>query len=253
MSALYTRDYDFNNIHGELSSQLATTSIRSIVNDQNSLDNIFFNEVTTLSLEAAKMLSELKLDTHLELRSLQSIEDDALNALVKFPGSLVIGLITLTSKQSSILSKQSGALELPGLFTLGIQQASFLSKYKGNVLELGVLSNFTDEIALALSNYDGEYLSLGIKCIDLPIAKALSSYRGNLFLDEIDHLEHDQAICLSTFTEGYLSLGALHNLPDELAEIFFKRRKKIRISSKIHISAIARERIKNLVFYFDKK
>jgi ABC-type thiamin/hydroxymethylpyrimidine transport system permease subunit len=188
MSALYTRDYDFNNITGELTLGILKNSIKSIVRDEHSLDNIYFNSISKLDHSAATLLSILKLNTHLEFRSVSYLEDNTLNALVQFRGSLVIGLSTLSIKQCETIIKHNGALELPSLENINVEEISILTQYKGNVLELGYLNEFNEEMANALSNYKGEYLSLRVKNMNNSIASALSKYKGNLFLDEIKDL-----------------------------------------------------------------
>jgi hypothetical protein len=188
MSALYTRDYDFNNITGELTLGILKNSIKSIVRDEHSLDNIYFNSISKLDHYAATLLSILKLNTHLEFRSVSYLEDNTLNALVQFRGSLVIGLSPLSIKQCETIIKHNGALELPSLENINVEEISILTQYKGNVLELGYLNEFNEEMANALSNYKGEYLSLRVKNMNNSIASALSKYKGNLFLDEIKDL-----------------------------------------------------------------
>jgi hypothetical protein len=250
MSALYTREYDFNYITGELSRLIVNTSTTSIVDDQDCLNNIYFNSVTSIDFDTAQVFSELKMDTHLELRSVQSIDALTLRKLVQFPGSLVIGLTSLSKEQCEILINHTGALELPMLVKLNIEQATILSEYKGNVLEFGALSEFNCEIATALSNYEGEYLSIEITSINMLIAEALSSYQGNLFLDALESLNNDEAQYLSKRNIGFLSLGSLCQLSDQTAELFSKNRKKLRLSNKTIMSDFARERMKNLVIYF---
>lgn len=128
------------------------------------LDRSFFelylNNLTKLEVTVAKMLVKSHFDM-IELRSLRTISNEALNHLAKVKGGLALGLRSLNVEQANILLEHSAALELSGLKMITVAVARVLSQYKGNVLDLPQIDSIHPDAFKCLSEFKGEFLTIG--------------------------------------------------------------------------------------------
>jgi hypothetical protein len=166
----------------------------------------------------------------LDLSDCSSIEDEAANALCKFPHALWLdGLKSLSDVAAEYLSKSAGPLlELGGLSRLSDGVAESLSNYRGKLV-LDGLEDLTDEAAKCLSKFAGPWLQLGgLRRLSDGVAESLSNYRGELVLDGLEDLTDEAAKCLSKFQCTALYLDSLLTLPKSAAAILKNYRGELR-------------------------
>jgi hypothetical protein len=241
--------FDYNHIIGELDIEIFKKEILFKSTKGRGLKNVYLNGLTELTSSAAKELTRLKTNTHLELRNVQYLDDVSLEVLMNFPCSIVLGVTSFSITQCEILSRHKGALELSSITKISCDQASVLSEYKGNVLELSSLISIDAESAFELSKFKGEYLSLGIKSINSQIIEALSSFNGKLFLDSLIYFNDDCAEFLSSMKSSFISMCSLKEFSDSLADELSKNNIHIKISSETLFSKYAEDKMGPLLSF----
>jgi hypothetical protein len=118
----------------------------------------------------------------ISLCRVSSLQENALDELLKFKGDLHLDNITeLSESVAGKLSKFNGGISLSGLYKIDSKIAGFLGSHPGDFLSIG-LSELKDPlVAQELAKYKG--------CLDLPeiqsisdeAAEALSKFKGKMF------------------------------------------------------------------------
>jgi len=179
-------------------------------------------------LKFAKKLARQKGD--LDLRGLKTISKVVAKALSKHNGNLDLrGLSSISSTVASSLSKHNSYIDLSGITTLTNKAAKNLARGSGNISLRGLtsLGESPGHIVFAkkLAGRKGDMiLSLPkLTCISPPVAKALSYFCGFLDLGALKNISDEVAFHLSNHQGSILEPG-----PTELSDqyIWIKRAKK---------------------------
>ena len=118
----------------------------------------------------------------ISLCRLSSLQENALDELLKFKGDLHLDNITeLSESVAGKLSKFNGGISLSSLYKIDSKIAGFLGSHPGDFLSIG-LSELKDPlVAQEIAKYKG--------CLDLPeiqsisdeAAEALTKFKGKMF------------------------------------------------------------------------
>ena len=169
----------------------------------------------------------------LGLSGLKTLSDAAAEAMSKHEGELGIGgLKSLSDAAAESLSKHEGYLYLSGLKSLSDATAEALSKHKGDldICYLESLSDSPGHVALAkkLASQKGELNFWELKSLGDAAAKALSLYKRDLRIDDLESLNDSPGhVALAkklASQKGTLYLGGLKNLSVAAAEALSKHK-----------------------------
>ena len=220
---------------------------------------LYLGGLKTLNNAAAEALS--KHEGELHLSGLKNLSDAAAKALGKHKGELSLGglaslsdspghialaeklasqkgelglsrLKSLSDAAAEALSKYEGELDLGGLKSLSDATAEALSKHKGDLdfWHLESLSDSPGHVALAkkLARQKGELNLWRLKSLGDAAAKALSMYKRDLRIDDLESLNDSPGhIALAgklASQKGKVDLGGLKSLSDALAEALSKHK-----------------------------
>ena len=218
LESLHTSVYEYNYDHVSRMDELDSDEFGGLVLKEDVLYTLTLNNVVSLNQSDCANLVKFK-GSVIELNGLKGISSEVAEILIKFNGSLCLGIETIESVVAKTLSIHSGALSLTKLTSINNLALGYLSTYQGNVIEFDSLKAISKEQAAILVTYQGEYLSLdGLTEISVSVAKELSRYPGFLFLSGLRELPVDIAKELVNHT-GSLSLDGLSTISDEVAAI----------------------------------
>jgi hypothetical protein len=136
----------------------------------------------------------------------------------------------------AFLSRCKGDLDLHSLTSLSDGVAQALVQHKGK-LNLSGLGHMSKEQATTLSEHVGD-LTLGLKSLTLPIAKALSAINGDLFFCQLKTITPQAAEALATHS-GTLSLGVKDFLSADTAKFLAQHDGPVALPSLEQIEADA--------------
>jgi len=119
-----------------------------------------------------------------------SVDDDAVGALIGFEGTLNLGgLVELSDAMHDAIPQfKCSILGLASLSTLSDEDAYSLSKFEGEEIGLQGLYEISDSAAKALSQYKGQLDLEGIYKLSDESASHFAKHKGALFLTGLDEL-----------------------------------------------------------------
>jgi hypothetical protein len=172
------------------------------------------SELTSITLEQAKELSNCKVDLNLE--GLTSLNEQIARILSKHEGDLYLdGLTKISDKVIEILSSfKGGCLSLGGLESLSDKALEMLAKHEGGQLNLPGLTVISDKAFEMLAKHNGNLNLNGITSLSEKAAQSLSKLNGALMLDGITELSDKAAEFLSKHKGLYLSFDSLTSISD---------------------------------------
>jgi hypothetical protein len=152
------------------------------------------NKPNILTLEIAEKL--LKDDQSLDIAKFTTLEDAAAKVLAKYEGTLWLSEIkSVSDAAAAALSEHKGSLILDGITTLSKAAASSLAKVAplpGDHNSLNFRSLLpTIEVVKQLAKYQGDQITFGMTSIDLPFAKAMAPFQGQLWIGNVSQLDDD--------------------------------------------------------------
>lgn len=183
--------------------------------NENILYTLSLNGIKELNTTEARNIIGFE-GSIIELNGLVAISVEVAKILVQFKGALSLGIEILEPEIAAILQKHSGALTLTKLNYLKDESIDLITQYQGNVLEFSSLMSLSPYQAILLANFKGEYLTLGLTWVSIPVAQALAAYPGFLFLDALTEISADVANALSKH-KGSILLDGLSFLSDDAA------------------------------------
>jgi serine/threonine protein kinase len=144
-----------------------------------------------------------------------------LSDLIRFSYKNVMNLPSFCSALSSVLSaKEHDRITLNSPATLSPEVAQALAQWKGEYLSLDGLTTLSVEVAEALATWTGRWLKLnGLTSLSLEVAEALATWTGrHLYFDGLSSLSEEVAEALATWTGMSLELDGLTSLSPEVAQ-----------------------------------
>jgi hypothetical protein len=102
---------------------------------------------------------------------------------------------SLEDDAAKVLAEHKGSLGLNGMTTLSKAAASYLAKVAPLLGEINCL-RFDSlipsiDVARQLAKYQGNQISFGMASIDLPFAKAMAPFQGQLWIGNVSQLDDD--------------------------------------------------------------
>lgn len=194
------------------------------IDDPESID---FSKYRLIDDDAAHFLSDFSWDFSFNVFAyLVCISDKSAKYIAKYPNLLDLSdLKNLSVESARALSAHSGegGLVLDGLTNLSDAVTEALSEYNGT-LNLDGITNLSDKSAGSLAKHRGNLSLGGLRSLSDSAAECLSRHAGHsLSLYSLSHLSTRSAAAFSNY-EGFLSLGNLSSLSDEAAEALSKQK-----------------------------
>jgi len=179
------------------------------------VDYLFMDGLAKISPELAKELARVK--EGLSLNGLQELSMDTARELSKCRGWLFLnGLTELPPVIACQFQEHSSGISFSGLKNISIKSAECLGNNPGGTISLYGLEALSPEAAAHLARHNGQ-ISLGIKSLELDVAKSLSIHRGSLDLINLEAISPECAKALS-MVQGDLDLRGLQEMTPEVAE-----------------------------------
>ena len=160
-------------------------------------DDLMLDNITSLSVELAELLSRLLPSSWLSMRGLNDLEPQVAKILAKRKGILLLGggFNEISEDTAKALSTNTGHLCLTSLELLTPEIARILSTKKGR-LDFDALSELSASTAAAFSEANDLGFG-GLTALSVEAATALSKHKGMLALQGLESLSLDVAECLA--------------------------------------------------------
>ncbi len=187
------------------------------------LGNFDYKEPTIMVEKARELAASQDVIT---LAHVKEITPDVAKALV---GDGEGGMLTLPAVEkldletAKELARFKGNLRLWGLRTMTPEVARAFAETKtGEDLDLSGLSDVSVEVAEILATTDTPALWLGVRAIDVDLARSLVPLRGHLIFPDLETIPPDAAAELAKH-RGPLNLGTVKLTPEAATELLAHR------------------------------
>lgn len=196
-----------------------------------SVRNVFLDNISELSSEAAKELSNVQGD--LSLNGLSELPEGVADALGnKNGGELCLdGVREFSDAAAQRLFRRHGGFSLNGLLSLSQTAAHALGQTSG-LLHLNALESLPDEVAVEVAKRDGQLFLNGLKELSATAATALAKQKveknsGSLSLAGLTHLSPTVAKALSKAKHYSLNVSGIKTLDSATAKVVAEFKTKV--------------------------
>lgn len=191
-------------------------------------------------LNSLNFATKLAATSHrIDLHYVTTMSNECLQALVKSPEQLVLGLTSISPEQAAILVEHQGSLVLDRVSELPPAAIELLIKRTGK-LSLGALTTLNDaRLARAIAASKPSFIRLNqLKQLDDEVARELISAKCSLLLNGLTNLSDETAAVLGEH-QGNLSLQQVSNISEKAAHSLAKHSRMLRLGKTEQFSQVS--------------